>query len=100
MTITQSLTDAQNIFLDDLWVYIRFRPKGFKYFILRYEPIRMLDKVAQYIKSLRGERHTIFPVPQAVVNDVEPEGVELFHCAGPVRFSHQASGLPDSTPLT
>jgi hypothetical protein len=26
-----------------------------------------------------------------VVNDVEPEGMELFHCAGPVRFSRQAA---------
>src|SRR5438874_12316761 len=28
VTISQSLTDAQNIFLDDLWVYIRFRPRA------------------------------------------------------------------------
>jgi hypothetical protein len=100
VTITQGLSNFQDVFLDDLRVYIRFRPKGFEYFILRYEPIRMLDKVAQYIKSLWGQRRTIFPVPQAVVNGVEPEGMELFHCAAPVRCSDQASGFGESTPLT
>jgi hypothetical protein len=79
--ITQGLTDAQNIFLDDLWVYICLRPKRPEYFILRYEPIRMLDKVAQYIESLRGERHTVFSVPQAVVDGVEPKGIKLLHLA-------------------
>jgi hypothetical protein len=100
VTITQGLPDFQDIFLDDLRVYIRFRPKGFEYFILGYEPICMLDKVAQYIKTFWGERHTIFSVPQAVVHGVEPEGMELFHYAGPLRFSHRASGFGESTPLT
>jgi hypothetical protein len=86
--ITQGLTDAQNIFLDDLWVYICLRPKRPEYFILRYETIRMLDKVAQYIESLRGERHPVFSVPQAVVDGVEPEGIKLFHLPG--QFASQS----------
>jgi hypothetical protein len=35
-----------------------------------------------------------------VVNGVEPEGMELFHCAAPVRCSDQASGFGESTSLT
>ena len=89
MSITQGLPDSQDIFLYDLWVHIRFRPEGPEYLILRYEAIRVLDQVAEYIESLRGQRHTIFAVPQAVVNDVEAKGMELFHGAGPARFSRQ-----------
>ena len=90
MPITQGLTDTQNIFLDDLWVYVCLRPKRPEYFILRYEPIRMLDKIAQYIESLRGERHPVFSVPQAVVNGVEPEGMEFLHLGGLLRFRRKA----------
>ena len=74
---------------DDLWIHICIGPNGFEDFILRYESIGMLDQIAKYIKCLRGERHTVLPLPQAVVNDVEPEGMELFHCVGPVCFSRQ-----------
>src|SRR5215813_5555386 len=84
--ITQGLTDAQNIFLDDLWVYMRVRPESFEYFILRYQPIRMFDKVTEYVESLRSEQHPVFSAPQAVINAVEPERVKLLHFAGPVRF--------------
>jgi hypothetical protein len=81
--IAQGLPDFQDIFLDDFGVYVRFRPECPEYLVLRYEPIRVLDKIAQYVESLRGERHAIFPAPQTVVNDVEPEGMELLHFRGP-----------------
>jgi hypothetical protein len=46
VTITQGLPDSQDIFLDDLRVYICLRPNGAEYLILRYEAIRVLDEVA------------------------------------------------------
>jgi len=45
----------------------------------------VFDKVTQHVKSLRGEHHTIFAAPQAVVNDVEPEGMKLLHLLGQFR---------------
>ena len=41
----------------------------------------MLNQVPQYIESFRGERYASFPAPQAVVDRVEPEGMELLHWA-------------------
>ena len=45
--ITQGLPDSKDILLDDLGVHIRLRPKGLEYFILRYEPVRVLDRFHQ-----------------------------------------------------
>lgn len=81
MAITQGSPDFQNIFLDDLWVYVYLGPKCTEDFILRHQPVCVFDQIAKDVESLGGERHTVFPVPQAVVNDVEPEGAEMLHCA-------------------
>jgi hypothetical protein len=72
VTITEGLPHPRIYLLTTPGFACVLRPESPDHPVLRYEPIRMLDKLVQYIESLRCERHTIFPAPQATVNDVEP----------------------------
>ena len=79
MPVTQHLTDAQDVFLDDLLVHEGVGPQRFEDFLLCDEAVGMIDEIPQQIERLRSQRHALVSTPQTVVGRVQPERVEVLH---------------------
>src|SRR5262249_12665369 len=78
-SIAQGLPDFQDVLLHDFRIDVSVWPDRFQDFLLCYEPIGVLDEVAQHIECLRRQRHTLFAAPRTVADRIEPERVELLH---------------------
>src|SRR6266699_1610253 len=70
--VAKNFANPQDVFLDELWVDISFRPKRFQDFTLSDQPPVVLYQVAQHIKSLGSERDTLLSAPKALVRRVQP----------------------------
>jgi hypothetical protein len=40
----------------------------------------VFDQITEYVKSLRSKRYALFRTPKALVQGIEPEWLEDFHC--------------------
>jgi len=79
VAVLQDLADPQDVFLDDFLVDVSSRPQRLENLLLRHEPPRVLDQVAQHVECLRCDRHSLLAAPQTLIQGVEAKGVESLH---------------------
>ena len=81
--IAERLADLEDVLLHHLGGDVGPRPEGLEDLLLGDEPIGVLDEVAEEAKRLGRHRDALAVAPEALVDGIETERVELLHGRGP-----------------
>lgn len=77
--IAQRATELRNVNLQVLLLHIDPRPHGLHQLFLGDQSACMFDEVACDGEGFAGQGNSFTPSPQAFVDGIEPEGMEVFH---------------------
>ncbi len=77
--VAEHLPDPEDVLLYHFLIHEGVGPQRLEDFVLRDDPPRVVDEVPQQVEGLRRERDALVAAPEAVIDGVEPERVELLH---------------------
>ena len=62
------LSDLKDVFIDQLWIDVGFRPQSIEQFVALHQAAGMLDQIVQDIEGLRRKCDRVLPVPEALLS--------------------------------
>jgi hypothetical protein len=78
--VAEQLAQFEDVGAQHLGLHVGVRPEGFEQLVVRDEPLRIFDKIAQHRKWTRGEGEHFLALPQAFILRIDAIVTELLHC--------------------